>query len=168
MVMPGPPSPLRSLTSSLTSMRRALPGGVGPGVVLCRLVPQVPGGPATVVVLLDGSGKMALYQADGTVKPAVLQAVNAGATVLAADLLFEGEFLADGAVDKIFLWDPMVAGQAQDKLAMMLIQGKKIAPGVDLGLPGYLNLRSIPGTPHGFAGSGWIAIDKSNVGQYPF
>ena len=79
-----------------------------------------------------------------------------------------GEFLDDGAVDKIFLWDPAVAGQAQDKLALMLIQGKKIGPGLDLGLPGYHNLKSIPGTPHALAGSGWIAIDKSNSKQYPF
>jgi len=79
-----------------------------------------------------------------------------------------GEFLDDGAVDKIFLWDPAVAGQAQDQLALMLIQGKKIASGVDLGLPGYRNLKAIPGTPHALAGSGWIAIDKSNAGQYPF
>ena len=79
-----------------------------------------------------------------------------------------GEFLDDGAVDKIFLWDPLVAGQAQDKLALMLIRGEKIAPGLDLGLPGYRNLKRISGTPHGFAGSGWIAIDKSNVRQYPF
>ena len=79
-----------------------------------------------------------------------------------------GEFLHDGAVDRIFLWDPRVAGQAQDALALMLIKGKTITPGLDLGLPGYRNLKSIPGTPHGFAGSGWIAIDKSNAGQYPF
>ena len=79
-----------------------------------------------------------------------------------------GEFLNDGAVDKIFLWDPLVAGQAQNKLALMLIKGEKIAPGLDLGLPGYRNLTRIPGTPHGFAGSGWITIDKSNVKQYPF
>ena len=79
-----------------------------------------------------------------------------------------GEFLDDGAVDKIFLWDPLIAGQAQDKLALMLIKGEKIAAGLDLGLPGYLNLKRIPGTPHGLAGSGWIAIDKSNVRQYPF
>jgi simple sugar transport system substrate-binding protein len=79
-----------------------------------------------------------------------------------------GEFLNDGAVDKIFLWDPAVAGQAQAKLAMMLIQGKKIAPGLDLGLPGYRNLKRIAGTPHAFAGSGWIAIDKSNSKQYAF
>ena len=79
-----------------------------------------------------------------------------------------GEFLNDGAVDKIFLWDPLVAGQAQNKLALMLIRGEKIAPGLDLGLPGYRNLKSIPGTPHALAGAGWITIDKSNVRQYPF
>ena len=79
-----------------------------------------------------------------------------------------GEFLNDGAVDKIFLWDPLVAGQAQVKLALMLIKGEKIVPGLDLGLPGYRTLKRIPGTPHGLAGSGWIAIDKSNVRQYPF
>jgi simple sugar transport system substrate-binding protein len=79
-----------------------------------------------------------------------------------------GEFLNDGAVEKIFLWDPSVSGQALAKLALMLIQGKKIGPGLDLRLPGYRNLKSIPGTPHGLAGSGWIAIDKGNSKQYPF
>jgi hypothetical protein len=29
-------------------------------------------------------------------------------------------------------------------------------------------LKRIPGTPHGLAGSGWIAIDKSNARKYPF
>jgi simple sugar transport system substrate-binding protein len=79
-----------------------------------------------------------------------------------------GEFLTDGAVDRIFLWDPMVAGQAQVKLALMLVQGKKVGPGTDLGLPGYRNLKKISDSPHGLAGDSWIAIDKSNVRQYPF
>ena len=79
-----------------------------------------------------------------------------------------GEFLDDGAVDRILLWDPAIAGQAQDKLALMLIQGKKIGPGIDLGLRGYRNLKSIPGTPHALAGAGWIAIDAANLKQYPF
>ena len=79
-----------------------------------------------------------------------------------------GEFLDDGAVDKMFLWDPLVAGQAQTKLALMLIKRQKIAPGLDLGLPGYRSLKRIPGTPHGLAGSSWITVDKSNVKQYPF
>jgi len=50
----------------------------------------------------------------------------------------------------------------------MLIQGKKIGPGLDLGLPGYRNLKTISDTPHGLAGDSWIAIDKSNSKQYPF
>jgi len=29
-------------------------------------------------------------------------------------------------------------------------------------------LKEIPGTPHALAGSGWIAIDKSNASRYPF
>jgi hypothetical protein len=62
----------------------------------------------------------------------------------------------------------MVAGQAQDKLALMLIKGDKIGPGLDLGLPGYRNLKRISGTPHGLAGSGWIMNDKSNARQNPF
>jgi simple sugar transport system substrate-binding protein len=79
-----------------------------------------------------------------------------------------GEFLDDGAVDKIFLWDPLVAGQAQGKLALMLVKGEKVGPGVDLGLPGYRDLKRITDTPHGLAGSGWITVDRSNAGQYPF
>ena len=50
----------------------------------------------------------------------------------------------------------------------MLVKGEKIGPGLDLGLPGYRDLKGIRGTPHGLAGSGWITIDKSNAGQYPF
>lgn len=42
------------------------------------------------VVWLDEAGKASLYNADGTVKPAVLKLVQSGATVLGADLLFQG------------------------------------------------------------------------------
>jgi dienelactone hydrolase len=52
------------------------------------------------VVWLDEAGKSALYSADGSVKPAVMQLVNSGATVLGADLLFQGEFLAKGDAPK--------------------------------------------------------------------
>lgn len=48
------------------------------------------------VVWLDDAGKSSLYNADGSVKPAVLKLVNSGATVLGADLFSQGEFLPDG------------------------------------------------------------------------
>ena len=56
----------------------------------------------------------------------------------------------------------------KNALALLLIQGKKVGPGLDLGLPGYRNLKRIADSPHGLAGDSWIAIDKSNAKQYPF
>jgi hypothetical protein len=47
------------------------------------------------IVWLDDAGKAGLYGADGAVKPDVLKLVNAGATVLGVDMLFQGEFLHD-------------------------------------------------------------------------
>ena len=48
------------------------------------------------VVWLSGEGKSALYAADGSLQPAVQKLVEAGVTVLGVDLLYQGEFLADG------------------------------------------------------------------------
>lgn len=48
------------------------------------------------VVWLSGEGKSALYAADGSLQPDVAKLVNSGATVVGVDLLFQGEFLADG------------------------------------------------------------------------
>jgi dienelactone hydrolase len=42
------------------------------------------------VVWLDDNGKAALRNADGSLKPAVMKLLKAGATVLGADLLFQG------------------------------------------------------------------------------
>ncbi|NBV21696.1 MAG: acetylxylan esterase [Proteobacteria bacterium] len=48
------------------------------------------------IIWLDDSGKAALYNADGSVRAEVKQLVDSGATVLGADLLYQGEFLKDG------------------------------------------------------------------------
>ena len=79
-----------------------------------------------------------------------------------------GSLLRDGSVDRIFLWDPALAGQAQDRLALRLIEGRRVGPGLDLHLPGYRNLKRIPGSPHGLHGSALIGIDRTNAGKYPF
>jgi hypothetical protein len=49
-----------------------------------------------VILWLDDAGKSALYETDGALKPAIARLVKSGATVLGADLLFQGEFLKDG------------------------------------------------------------------------
>lgn len=48
------------------------------------------------IVWLDDAGKSSLYTAAGAVKPAVQRLLDAGFTVLGADLLFQGEFNAGG------------------------------------------------------------------------
>ena len=49
-----------------------------------------------VVIWLDDPGKAALYAKDGSLRPEIQRLVDAGAGVLGADLLFQGEFLKDG------------------------------------------------------------------------
>jgi len=48
------------------------------------------------VIWLSGEGKSALYAADDSLQPAVDGLVKSGATVIGLDLLYQGEFLADG------------------------------------------------------------------------
>ena len=79
-----------------------------------------------------------------------------------------GDLLDDGAVDRIFLWDPAIAGQAQHKLALRVLRGQEIGPGLDLRLPGYRDLRRIPGTPHGLHGDALIDVDRTDAADYPF
>ena len=79
-----------------------------------------------------------------------------------------GSLLTDGSVDRIFLWDPALAGQAQDRLALRLLEGRRVGPGLDLRLPGYRSLKRIAGSPHGLHGSAWIDIDSTNARKFPF
>jgi len=78
------------------------------------------------------------------------------------------EYLSDGSVDRIFFWDPSLAGRAQHRIALMLASGEPIEPGVSLHIPGYENLQPILGTPHAFRGDAWVDVDKTNASQYPF
>jgi simple sugar transport system substrate-binding protein len=79
-----------------------------------------------------------------------------------------GSYFDDGSVDKIFLWDPAVAGKAQLKLALRILNDRRVGPGLDLGLPGYRNLKRIPESPHGLHGSAWIDVDPTNARKFPF
>jgi simple sugar transport system substrate-binding protein len=78
------------------------------------------------------------------------------------------KYLKDGSIDEIFFWDPALAGIAQDKIAVMLLQGKKVGPGLNLGLTGYKSLKRIPKSPHGLAGNAWVDVTKKNMAKYPF
>ena len=81
-----------------------------------------------------------------------------------------GKFLESGAINGIAFWDPKLAGEAMNKVAKMLVDGKTVENGADLGIPGYTKVTVAKGPGKGIIvrGQGWVNVDKSNYEQYPF
>jgi simple sugar transport system substrate-binding protein len=79
-----------------------------------------------------------------------------------------GKLLDTGAIDKIFFWDPALAGKAMMKIAQMLAKGEKLTSGMNLGLEGYESVQQSPDVPTTWYGSAWVIVDKSNAADYPF
>ncbi|MCV7173759.1 substrate-binding domain-containing protein [Mycobacterium manitobense] len=78
------------------------------------------------------------------------------------------EQLADGSIDKIFFWDPALAGEAQLQIALMLAQGRPIEAGTDLGIPGYESLTKMNGYDNVYVGDASLEADAKTVSQYNF
>lgn len=79
------------------------------------------------------------------------------------------QFLENGSIDKIFFWDPALAGKAQLRIAEILIEGGEITEGTDLGIPGYENLQLMPGFgPNHFMGDAAIAADLELARTFDF
>ncbi|MCC3373232.1 autoinducer 2 ABC transporter substrate-binding protein [Cohnella sp. REN36] len=78
------------------------------------------------------------------------------------------KFLESGAMSMIGFWDPAEAAKAMDKLAVMVLEGKKdeIKEGMDLGVPGYESLKVRDGKY--LYGSAWVGVTKDNVKDYDF
>ncbi len=79
-----------------------------------------------------------------------------------------GKYLADGSVDKMFFWDPALAGKAMLAMADSVVNGVPITAGMDLKIAGYEALQQSKTNPKSFYGSAWIDVDSTNVAEYPF
>ncbi|QYD72169.1 autoinducer 2 ABC transporter substrate-binding protein [Paraburkholderia edwinii] len=81
-----------------------------------------------------------------------------------------GKYLESGAINGIAFWDPKLAGIAMNKVAKMLLDGKTVENGANLGLPGYEKVTVSKGPGKGIIvrGQGWVSVDKSNYKQYSF
>ncbi|RQZ18746.1 autoinducer 2 ABC transporter substrate-binding protein [Burkholderia sp. Bp9031] len=81
-----------------------------------------------------------------------------------------GKFLESGAINGIAFWDPKLAGIAMNKVAQMLVAGKTVENGADLGIVGYNKVTVSKGPGKGIIvrGAGWVDVDKTNYKQYPF
>jgi simple sugar transport system substrate-binding protein len=78
------------------------------------------------------------------------------------------KYLEDGSIDKIFFWDPALAGKAQLKIAQLLAEGETVDEGTDLGIKGYESLQKLEGFDNVLVGEAAVIVDKSTVGDYNF
>jgi simple sugar transport system substrate-binding protein len=81
-----------------------------------------------------------------------------------------GKYLETGAVDGIGFWDPKDAGIIMNKVAQMVLEGKKISNGMNLGIKGYEKVSVTKGAGAGMIirGAAFVDVDKSNMKNYPF
>ena len=78
---------------------------------------------------------------------------------------YAGELLRSGAISVINCWDPAMAGYVMNKVAQIVLEGRKIEDGMDLGVTGYNRIRLAGRVIYGDA---WIDINSRNMNQYPF
>ncbi|WP_022868830.1 autoinducer 2 ABC transporter substrate-binding protein [Schaalia vaccimaxillae] len=78
------------------------------------------------------------------------------------------EILENDLVAALTLWDPADAGYAMASLATKILNGDKIADGVDLGVKGYEDMRFSKSSEKVLEGNGWIQINKDNVTDFGF
>lgn len=76
-----------------------------------------------------------------------------------------GKYVQSGSIDMIGFWDPAIAGEAMNKLAVMVLEKKEIKEGTDLGLEGYKGLK-VKGKV--LFGQAWIDVTKENLKDYNF
>ena len=77
-------------------------------------------------------------------------------------------YLESGSVKLISFWDPADAGYAMNRIAEMLLEGKTLTTGTDLGLAGYESLKQDPNKPNLFYGNAWVDVTKENMDEYDF
>lgn len=81
-----------------------------------------------------------------------------------------GNYVENGTIYKIFLWDPALAGEATMQAALMLAHHEKITAGTNLKVPGYTDIQPCGqgATAQCFRGNAELVIDKSNISKYKF
>jgi simple sugar transport system substrate-binding protein len=80
------------------------------------------------------------------------------------------KYLESGAVGGIAFWDPKDAGIVMNRTAKMLLDGKPLTDGMDMGVEGYhkVSVTKGPGVGVIIRGQAWVEVDKQNYKKYDF
>lgn len=81
------------------------------------------------------------------------------------------KYVNAGTIQAVFLWNSALTAHAVMNGALMMLQGKKVGAGTDLGVPGYTDIKKCTGagvSPHCFEGDAILKLTKKNIGKYHF
>lgn len=80
------------------------------------------------------------------------------------------DLLESGAITAIGFWDPKYAGMAMNAVAKLLVNGKPITDGMDLGVDGYHKVKVGKGAGKGMliVGNGMVLADKASYKEHLF
>lgn len=76
-----------------------------------------------------------------------------------------GPYITSGGIAQISFWDPAKAGYVVDKVATMVLDGKKVTDGMDLGVEGY---EKVILKGHVITGQAWVDCTKDNLSKFAF
>lgn len=76
-----------------------------------------------------------------------------------------GQYIETGAVDAVFFWDPALAAYVALDVANMVLDGKTVETGMDLGKEGY---ESVTVEDKVIYGQAWVTVTLENLADYDF
>lgn len=78
------------------------------------------------------------------------------------------DYIDNGTVTALKLWDPSDAGYATVAVAAKILAGEQVGEGTDLGIKGYESVTEVKGATRVLIGKADITIDKANRADFDF
>lgn len=78
------------------------------------------------------------------------------------------DYVHNGTIDAVCLWDPALAGYAMCDVAYQILQGEEIGEGSDLGCEGYESVQLVEGTNRCLLGDAPLILTDEDIDDYDF
>lgn len=78
------------------------------------------------------------------------------------------DYVNNGTIDSVCLWDPALAGYAMCNVAYQVLSGEEVKEGSDLGCEGYQSVKMVEEKNRCLLGDAPLILTKDNIGEYDF